>query len=513
MKEVAGPADRLDALIRRQAARTPDAIAVRGPGGELTYRGLIAEADAAAARLAALGAGPESVVAVRAERSVELVVTLLGILSAGAAYLPLAVDCPPLRTAHMLAEAGVTVAVADPAYAADLTAAAPVSVLGTDGTAGPPPPAPLPVPEGHTGDGLAYVIYTSGSTGRPKGVAIEHRGIVRRLLWMQETFPIGPGDVVLQKTPYTFDVSVWEFFWPLLTGARLVLAEPGRHGDPEYLAEVIRKEAVTALHFVPSMFSVFLDEPGLPECRTLRRVFCSGELLPAALANRFRSLHPAELHNLYGPTEASVDVTHWPCRPVEPGDAVPIGHPMPHVGAYVLGEDRRPVPAGAAGELYLGGIALARGYIGRPDLTAERFVTVPDVAGGARLYRTGDLVRQRPDGALEFLGRTDHQVKLNGVRIEPGEIEAVLRECPGVRDAAVIVRHDMGSAPRLAAYVFSGRGGGEPDRAVLGARMRERLSGPLLPAFLTVMSEPPVTANGKLDRSRLPRPDRRADRW
>ncbi|MBD0417622.1 amino acid adenylation domain-containing protein, partial [Streptomyces sp. TRM S81-3] len=273
----------------------------------------------------------------------------------------------------------------------------------------------------------AYVIFTSGSTGRPKGVMIPHAGIVNRLHWMQDRYGLTPADRVLQKTPYGFDVSVWEFFWPLLTGATLVLARPGGHRDPEYLAALIRDERVTTVHFVPSMLDVFLTEPSAAQCTSLRRVICSGETLTPVTQARFFDVYDAtvELHNLYGPTEASVDVTAWQCHSDRADGTIPIGAPVANTQVYVLDRALQPVPAGVTGELHLGGVQVARGYVGRPGLTAERFVACP-FAAGERMYRTGDLVRWTTDGRLEYLGRADDQVKIRGFRIEPGEVQAVL---------------------------------------------------------------------------------------
>ncbi|MES1210782.1 MAG: amino acid adenylation domain-containing protein, partial [Acidobacteriota bacterium] len=294
------------------------------------------------------------------------------------------------------------------------------------------------------GEGLAYVLYTSGSTGTPKGVMIPHRGIVNRLQWMQEAYGLTAEDRVLQKTPFGFDVSVWEFFWPLLTGARLVFAQPEGHKDPRYLADLIAREKITTVHFVPSMLEVFLETPGLEALASLRRVVASGEALPPQLVRRFFSRLPqAELHNLYGPTEASVDVSFWPCVPEPPGDVVPIGRPIANHQLHVVDRFLAPQPVGAPGELLLGGPGLARGYLGRPDLTAEAFIPDPFGEGpGGRLYRTGDLVRRLADGTVHYLGRIDHQVKIRGFRIELGEIEAALTRLPGVREAVVLVRED-----------------------------------------------------------------------
>jgi amino acid adenylation domain-containing protein len=334
-------------------------------------------------------------------------------------------------------------------------------------------------------------------------VAVPHQGIVNRLLWMQDYLNLAPADVVLQKTPYTFDVSVWEFFWPLITGARLVIAAPDGHRDPEYLVEVVRREGVTTMHFVPSMLEAFVGEEGLAECRTLRRVIASGEVLTPTLANRFTAAHPAELHNLYGPTEASVDVIAWHCQRPESGLSVPIGYPITGVSCYVVRSDDTLCGPGEPGELLLGGVCLARGYLGQPELTAERFVAGP--VNGERVYRTGDLAQWHPDGYLEYIGRVDHQVKLRGFRIELGEIEAILAAHPEVTRATVVLR-DLGvMGPRLIAYVSIEVGATAAD---LVSYTSAHLPDYMVPSYFVSLSEFPVTSNGKVDRGALPQPSR-----
>ncbi|MFB9839736.1 amino acid adenylation domain-containing protein, partial [Actinoallomurus acaciae] len=427
--------------IARQAAKSPDRVALEFEGDRLTYGEMWRRVERLAERLRAVGVGPDDRVAVAMERSLELPVALLGVLAAGGAYVPLDSGHPPERRAFMLADSGARVLLtrtgphdAPPAFPG------PVLVLDPSGEApgdGHAPPDPHP-------DDLAYVIYTSGSTGSPKAAMTSHRAIANKLAWMQDAYGLTSGDRVLQKTPVGFDVSIWELFWPLMAGARLVLARPGGHRDPAYLVEVIRRAGVTVLHFVPSMLRAFLAAPGVERCGTVRHVICSGEALTAELAERsFERLPGARLHNLYGPTEAAVQVTAWECRP---GDrTTPIGFPIANVHAFVVDADLRPLGPGEAGELLIGGVAPARGYLGRPGLTAERFV--PDHlsgASGARLYRTGDRARRRGDGALEFLGRLDDQVKIRGVRIEPGEVAAVLSRHEAVGGAAVVARPDAG---------------------------------------------------------------------
>ncbi|MBX9398208.1 amino acid adenylation domain-containing protein [Streptomyces sp. TRM72054] len=467
----------LPELFRAQAARTPDALALVFGEQRLTYAELDARVEHTARVLAGMGVGPERTVAVALPRSVDLVVALLAVHRAGGSYLPLDTDQPAERRALMLEEARPVCVIED---------ALP------EGPHGEPPTSYDP-------SSPAYVIYTSGSTGRPKGVVVPHRGIANRLLWMQDAYGLTAEDRVLQKTPSGFDVSVWEFFWPLITGATLVVARPDGHRDPAYLGRLIREQGVTTAHFVPSMLQVFLEEPTAARCTGLRRVMCSGEALPLPLAHRFHQVLSAELHNLYGPTEASVDVT---AIEVLPGaERVVIGRPVLNTRAYVLDAALRPVPPGVAGELYLAGVQLARGYLDRPALTAERFVADPYGGPGARMYRTGDLARWRPDGTLDFLGRTDHQVKIRGVRIEPGEIEAVLARHPSVAHT-VVVPHDQ----RLVAYVVPAEGP-DPDPAALRRHTAAALPEHMVPAAFVPLDALPLTLNGKLDRRALPAPD------
>ncbi|PLQ00210.1 non-ribosomal peptide synthetase, partial [Cupriavidus pauculus] len=439
---------------------------------------------------------PESRVGIAAQRSVEMVVGLLAILKSGGAYVPLDPDYPPERLAYMIEDSGIGLLLTH-GLAQDLPVPADVAVLPIAAVVDGPDHDPVVAIDP---EHLAYVIYTSGSTGRPKGVPNRHVALWNRLAWMQSAYALTHDDVVLQKTPFSFDVSVWEFFWPLMEGARLAVCAPGAHREPARLAQAIARHRVSTLHFVPSMLQAFVGDPSAARCDTLRRIVCSGEALPADLQDRTLALLPhAALYNLYGPTEAAIDVTHWTCAADGRG-TVPIGRPIDAIETHVLDAGLDFAPAGAAGELYLGGVGLARGYLGRPALTAERFVPHP-FGNGERLYRTGDLARWGADMALEYLGRIDHQVKIRGLRIELGEIDACLLACDGVREA-VTVAHDG----KLASYVTAADGA-VPDGAALRARLAAQLPDYMVPAVIVTLDALPLSPNGKLDRKRLPAPE------
>jgi natural product biosynthesis luciferase-like monooxygenase protein/amino acid adenylation domain-containing protein len=499
----------LHALFEAQVARTPDAEAVWFGGTALSYAQLDARANQLAHHLRSLGVGPETCVGVCLERSLELVVALLGVLKAGAAYVPLDPSYPRERLAWMLEDTSAPVLLTQRHLTAVLPPhAARMVYLDSDWEAVAREPGTRPVPLA-TPEALAYVIFTSGSTGRPKGGMNTHAGIVNRLLWMQQEYGLTPADTVLQKTPFSFDVSVWEFFWPLLVGARLVVARPGGHQDPAYLAGLIQAQRVTTLHFVPSMLSAFLDQPGVRDaCAPVRRIICSGEALGADLARRCMERIPgAGLHNLYGPTEAAVDVTYWACRPDDARASVPIGRPVANTRIHLLDAHLSPVPVGVPGELYIAGIQVGRGYLARPELTAERFVPDPfSPEPGARMYRTGDLARWLPDGTVDYLGRLDFQVKVRGLRIELGEIEAVLAALPGVRQAVVLAREDSAGDKRLVAYVVPQKLG-TVDTGPLREALRRTLPEYMVPSAFVVLEAFPLSPSGKLDRKALPAPD------
>ena len=502
-----GPFVPVQVAFARHAAADPDALAVLCGEERLSYGELEARAAVQAARLRRLGVTRGAPVGVYLERSADLVVSLLAVLKAGGAYLPLDPELPGERLSSMLVDAAVPVVATSTALLDGLPAHAGRTLVVDDG--GRARGGPLETALEVGSEDLAYVIYTSGSTGRPKGVMCSHGGLFNRLAWMQERFDLRGSDRVLQKTPFGFDVSVWEFFWPLMCGAAIVVARPGGHRDPDYLVEEMAARGVSVCHFVPSMLQALLGHEAaasdLGTCAALRLVMCSGEALAPAVVSRFYEMAPAdsELHNLYGPTEAAIDVTHWACA--RPGEAeVPIGHAIANTQMYVLDAALEPVPVGVSGDLWIGGVQLARGYLGRPGLTAESFVADPFAADpGCRMYRTGDVARRRADGALDYLGRSDRQVKLRGMRIELGEIEARLLAHEAVREAAVLLREDREGDPRLAAYLATETGSLPED---LLAHLRRDLPDAMLPADYVLLAELPLSANGKLDRASLPAP-------
>jgi amino acid adenylation domain-containing protein len=500
------PTDRtVPELIEAQAASTPVAIAVRQGAQTLTYSALLAKANQVAQTLRGHGVGPETLVGIAMARSLDLVVGLLGILQTGAAYVPLDPTYPAERLAFMLADSQVAALLTHEALVVPLGFTGYTLCLDRDW----PTIArqPTTAPPGHfTAAQLAYTIFTSGSTGQPKGAGNTHGGLRNRLQWMQEAYPLSKTDRVLQKTPISFDVSVWEFFWPLLAGAELVLAAPEEHKDPVALIARIVEAGVTTLHFVPPMLQAFLDSPGVARCTSLRQIICSGEALPAALPPRVAALLPAvQLHNLYGPTEAAIDVTAWTCPRTSAISTVPIGRPIANMQIYVLDRQGQPVPVMVPGELYIGGVGVARGYHRRPELTAERFVPDPFSAlAGQRLYRTGDLVRFRANRVLEYLGRLDHQVKIRGFRIELGEIEATLRQQPGVRETVVVARTEASGTKRLVAYVTAEE---QTDVETVRQGLARQLPEYMVPAAIVLLEELPLSPNGKVDRKALPAPE------
>ncbi|NVZ85969.1 non-ribosomal peptide synthetase [Pseudomonas yamanorum] len=467
----------------------------------LTFAQLHTQANRLAHYLRDKGVGPDVCVAIAAERSPQLLIGLLAIIKAGGAYVPLDPDYPAERLAYMLKDSGVQLLLTQTSLLEQLPTAEGVCVIAMDSLK--LESWPTHAPGLHlNGDNLAYVIYTSGSTGQPKGVGNTHAALAERLQWMQATYPLDETDVLMQKAPISFDVSVWECFWPLITGCRLVLAGPGEHRDPHRIAQLVQEHGVTTLHFVPPLLQLFVDEPLAAECTSLRRLFSGGEALPAELRNRVLAQLPAvQLHNRYGPTETAINVTHWHCQ-AQDGERSPIGRPLGNVICRVLDDQFNPLPAGVPGELCIGGIGLARGYLGRAGLTAERFVADPLGEAGARLYRTGDRVRWSADGVLEYLGRLDQQVKLRGFRVEPEEIEARLLALDGIAQAVVLVRETAAGAQLIGYYTANEPLDEQDVKTALAAELPEYM----VPAQLMRLDSMPLSPSGKLDRRALPEP-------
>ncbi|WP_371341311.1 enterobactin non-ribosomal peptide synthetase EntF [Klebsiella quasipneumoniae] len=508
------PATTLSALVADQARKTPDAPALADANWQFSYREMRQQVVALAQLLRQRGVKPGDSVAVALPRSVFLTLALHGIVEAGAAWLPLDTGYPDDRLRMMLEDARPSLLIASEDQLARFSDIPGLESLCYQQPLAVAEDAPLALSKP---DHTAYIIFTSGSTGRPKGVMVGQTAIVNRLLWMQDRYPLSADDVVAQKTPCSFDVSVWEFWWPFIAGARLVMAEPEAHRDPQAMQQFFAHYGVTTTHFVPSMLAAFvasLDADSVAACRTLRRVFCSGEALPTELCREWERLTGAPLHNLYGPTEAAVDVSWYPaCGPelaAVTGSSVPIGWPVWNTGLRILDGAMRPVPPGVAGDLYLTGIQLAQGYLGRPDLTASRFIADP-FAPGERMYRTGDVVRWLANGAVEYLGRSDDQLKIRGQRIELGEIDRAMSALP---DVAQAVSHACvfnqaaatgGDARQLVGYLVSDSG--LPlDTAALKARLAEQLPPHMVPVVLMQLADLPLSANGKLDRKALPLP-------
>jgi enterobactin synthetase component F len=506
----------LSQFIARQAQLTPDAPALADDDWQFSYREMRQQVLLLAHQLIEQGVQPGDIVAVAQPRSVFLSLALQAIVEVGAAWLPLDTGYPDERLRMMLEDAAPRLIITDDLQAerfADLPGLTALRLTQPLGGEIDQVRLELSRPE-HT----AYVIFTSGSTGRPKGVMVGQQAIVNRLLWMQNHYPMGSDDVVLQKTPCSFDVSVWEFFWPLMVGSRLVMAPPEAHRDPQALQQLFARWQVTTTHFVPSMLSAFVaalsDEQAIACCASLRRVFCSGEALPADLCREWERLTGAPLHNLYGPTEAAVDVSWYPAYgehlAAVSGSSVPIGWPVWNTGLRILDGDMQPVAPGIAGDLYLTGIQLAQGYLSRPDLTASRFIADP-FAPGERMYRTGDVARWLPNGAVEYLGRSDDQLKLRGQRIELGEIDRVMQ---GLPDVARAVTHACvlnpgaasgGDARQLVGYLVSASGA-ELDAGLLREQLQQQLPPHMVPVALVQLDAFPLSANGKLDRKALPLP-------
>ena len=496
----------LHQIFEDQVKQTPDATAVAFEDQKLTYADLNRRANQLAHHLMKLGVGPEIPVAICMERSLDLPIALLAVLKAGGAYVPVEPSYPRERLSFILEETRAPVVLTQREVAENHSFEVPAIRLDSDFDEFASESTENPRTD-VTGENLCYVIYTSGSTGQPKGAMLHHRGVRNRLLWGITDYQLGPGDVVLHKTPLTFDVSVWEIFAPLLSGACLLIAKPGGHQDAAYQLELMAREKVTHVDYVPTMLEVLLESEGLDECDNLKIVTAAGEALTRELRDRFYSQTKAKLYNLYGPTEASLAVTYWVCEPDGQERVIPIGRPMNNVRIYILDKQLQPVPIGVAGELHIGGVAPGRGYLKRPDLAADKFI--PDgfsASGGERLYQTGDLARYRSDGAIEFLGRLDHQVKIRGMCMELGEVEAALCQHPDVREAVILPYEITAGNKSLVAYVVS-KQEPLPTSDELRNYLRQKLPEYMVPAAFVILTELPLLSNGKLNRRALPNPE------
>ncbi|MEI2580369.1 amino acid adenylation domain-containing protein [Scytonema sp. PRP1] len=506
--QVSYPQDKcIHELFEQQVEWTPDAVAVVFEEQQLTYRELNSRANQLAHYLQSLGVGVEVLVGICVERSLDMVVGLLGILKAGGAYVPLDPAYPKERLAFMLSDAKVPVLLTQQRFSENLPKQqAQIIYLDNDWEIIAQQSKENLISK-VVADNLAYVIYTSGTTGKPKGVMISHRAICNHMFWMQETFPLTEADKVLQKTPFSFDASVWEFYAPLLVGAQLVMARPGGHQDSAYLIKEIADRKVTAVQLVPSLLQILLEQGGIETCDSLRRIFCGGEVLPVALQERLFANLNVELHNLYGPTEACIDTTYWTCNSGIHQQTIPIGRPIANTQIYILDSNLQPVPIGVPGELHIGGAGLARGYLNRRELTQEKFIPNPfSTDPNSRLYKTGDLARYLPNGNIEYLGRIDNQVKIRGFRIELGEIEAILSQHPSVHSVVVTTRVDTPGDQRLVAYIVPQQHTA-PTMSKLRQFLKTKLPEYMVPSAIVMLESLPLTPNGKVDRRALPSPD------
>jgi amino acid adenylation domain-containing protein len=490
--------------FEEQARNKPFHPAVLFEGAKMSYQNLNNSANSLAAFLCAQGVHSNDVIAVIMDRSFEMVISLLGILKCGGAYLPVDPSLPIERIHYMLENAGVNIVLTHKNFYLLLDQISiniiKYDILKQEIENNFPAENLVPTPDKKN---LAYVIYTSGSTGKPKACMLPHQALSNRLLWMQDRYPITADDRVLQKTPFSFDVSVWEFFWPLMAGATLVMAKPKGHKSPKYIIGIINRFNVTVCHFVPSMFNIFLSEPCSISCKSLRFVFTSGESLKYCLIQHFLNHFDCRLINLYGPTEAAIDVTYWECEKRK-DEKVFIGKPIANTSILILDEQLRTVPRGEIGEIYIGGIGLAFGYLNNPKLTEQRFIPNPTTqVQSPILYKTGDLGKLNTDGNIEYHGRLDYQVKLRGLRIELGEIESLLMEMAGIKEAVVVVQELTNSNPRLVAYINAAPGIVSNEIKNYLARKLPEYS---IPQFIVFMKALPISAHGKLDRNALPWP-------
>lgn len=495
-------------LFEARVRMNPDVIAAKFGSQILTYRELNEKANRLCQYLIASEIKVGDLVGIYLERSLEMVVSILGVLKAGAAYVPLDPDYPSARIDYMLKDANVRI-ILTKKYLEEKICNSDVEFFSLDCQSNKSvldkyddKPIDLNDIKIEAFD-IAYVIYTSGSTGNPKGVAVEHNALVNRIEWMYKKYECDSTDVILQKTPFSFDVSIWEFFLPLISGATIVFAKPGGHKDPIYLSELIKNEGVTKLHFVPSMLNAMLSAVNLADCTSIKDVFCSGEaLLPHHVDTFYKQHIPAKLHNLYGPTEAAIDVSYWECSAADAArNSVPIGKPIDNLKLYIVDESCRRVPIGVCGELLIGGVGLAKCYLNRPELTAEKFIANPfSTDDGSRLYKTGDLCRYLSDGNIEFVGRIDHQVKIRGYRIELGEIENTLLNHELIEEAAVLVKETPAGINYLVAYVVSES---ELSNSILAEYLGGLLPEHMVPSVFEMLPEMPLTPSGKIDRIAL----------
>ncbi len=496
----------LHELITAQADLTPTAVAVKFEEQTLTYRELSERSDRVAAYLTSRHVGPDVLVGICLERSLEMVIALLGVLKTGGAYLPVDPHYPSERIDMMLRDSNTSLVITQPVLftklrscKAELLEIEKISTTHNEDR---------PIFNRAAGENAAYVLYTSGSTGVPKGVVVTHGGLVNHMLWMEQAFPLDAEDRILQKTPFSFDASVWEFYAPLMSGATLVMAEPGGHRDRNYLLRTLRDERITTLQLVPLQLDMLLEGEGLEECESLRRVFCGGEPLTSVQVKQFyERVKHARLYNLYGPTETTIQCTVGECTAEYQGATALIGRPISNTQVHILDSQMNLVPVGVLGEIYIGGAGVGRGYLHRPELTAERYVPDP-FSRGARLYRTGDLGRYLDDGQIDCLGRVDQQVKVRGHRIELGEVEAALREHEGVKEAVVVRRADRSGEGQLVGYVVW-RAGAASSEAELRAQLRQRLPDYMVPSVFVWLEQLPLMPNGKVDRQALPAPGER----
>jgi amino acid adenylation domain-containing protein len=492
----------LDKLFKEQVVRTPNAMAVIFENESLSYNELDIWSNSIAESLINNGVTTGALVAICAERSLEMVAGLWGILKAGSAYIPIDPDYPSARIEYIIKDSQTPLILIQKTLIGKVGLHDTVKILPIEEYQNIKPKL-LTLKTNITPDNIAYVIYTSGSTGKPKGVMIQHKGICNRLLWMQKEFKISNSDKIVQKTPYTFDVSVWEFFWPLITGATLVMARPGGHKDAAYLAEIIKKEKITVVHFVPSMLNYFVEEKNAPLCKNLRYVICSGETLTKGHQENFFRRMPEHirLYNLYGPTEASVDVSFWECKRNDSHYIVPIGKPIDNIQLYILDEFMQPVPTGVYGHLYIGGVGLAKGYLNLNQLTEANFIHNPfaDNSGSDRIYKTGDIARWLEDGSIEYSGRLDFQIKIRGFRIEPGEIEECISKIVNVVECTVIVKEKQHIGKYIVAFVVASGLNSQGIRSLLQNQLPEYM----IPSYFVFIDNMPQTSSGKVDRKAL----------